>query len=116
MIIGSDQVSPIYIYIYIHRLSSLACFIGYTHTSADEMYHTVWETVEGSKTIPSPVAGHVFSIVDNVEQEEVDEDTVLVEVSCDEASLREAAGEWVEQDEYENRLHRQSPGKFDDSL
>jgi len=68
------------------------------------------------KRSPSPVAGHVFSIVDNVEQEEVDEDTVLVEVSCDEASLREAAGEWVEQDEYENRLHRQSPGKFDDSL
>jgi hypothetical protein len=89
---------------------------GYAQTSADELYHTVWDTIEGVQTFPSPVSGHIEHIVDNVDQEEVDEETVLVELSCDEASLQQAAIGWIEEKEYLDIIQRQSRGKFADSV
>jgi glycine cleavage system H lipoate-binding protein len=89
---------------------------GYAQTSADELYHTVWETIEGAQTIPSPVSGQIEHIVDNVDQEEVDEETVLVELSCDEASLQQAAIGWIEEKEYLDFIQKQSRGKFADSV
>jgi hypothetical protein len=89
---------------------------GYAQTSADELYHTVWDTIEGVETFPSPVSGQIEHIVDNVDQEEVDEDTVLVELSCDEASLQQAAAGWIEEKEYLDIIQRQSRGKFADSV
>jgi hypothetical protein len=89
---------------------------GYAQTSADELYHTVWETIEGAHTIPSPVSGQIEHIVDNVDQEEVDEETVLVELSCDEASLQQAAIGWIEEKEYLDCIQKQSRGKFAESV
>jgi glycine cleavage system H lipoate-binding protein len=89
---------------------------GYAQTTADELYHTVWETIEGVQTIPSPVSGQIEHIVSNVDQEEVDEETVLVEVSCNEASLQQAAIGWIEENEYLDIIQRQSRGKFADSV
>jgi hypothetical protein len=89
---------------------------GYAQTSADELYHTVWDTIEGVQTFPSPVSGQIEHIVDNVDQEEVDEETVLVELSCDEASLQQAAIGWIEEKEYLDIIQRQSRGKFADSV
>jgi hypothetical protein len=89
---------------------------GYAQTSADELYHTVWETIEGVYTFPSPVSGHIEHIVDNVDQEEVDEETVLVELSCNEASLQQAATGWIEEKEYLDIIQRQSRGRFADSV
>jgi hypothetical protein len=89
---------------------------GYAQTTADELYHTVWETIEGVQTFPSPVSGQIEHIFDNVDQEEVDEETVLVEVSCNEASLQQAAIGWIEEKEYLDIIQRQSPGKFSDSV
>lgn len=89
---------------------------GYAQTSADELYHTVWDTIEGVQTFPSPVSGHIKHIVDNVDQEEVDEETVLVELLCDEASLQKAALGWIEEKEYLEIIQRQTRGKFADSV
>jgi hypothetical protein len=89
---------------------------GYAQTSADELYHTVWDTIEGVQTFPSPVSGHIEHIVDNVDQEEVDEETVLVELLCNEVSLQQAAIGWIEEKEYLDIIQRQSRGKFADSV
>jgi hypothetical protein len=87
---------------------------GFTQTGADELYHTVWETMEGGTVIQSPVAGRVSSICqDDPNKIEVDDETVLAEISCMQDDLLEAAQDWIEQEDYEKSLRE--PGKFADS-
>jgi len=88
---------------------------GYTQTTADELYHTVWESVEGTEAITSPVTGEIVHTV-NIENEgEIDEETVLVDIACTATDLDQAASHWVDEMEYEKTLRSATPGKFSDT-
>jgi len=88
-------------------------------TSADELYHTVWETISESTVIQAPVAG----VVEHVERiypsyEEIDEDTVLCRIQTDDDTLKkaQAMGELLEEDDYSKYIQECcSPGKFQES-
>jgi hypothetical protein len=97
---------------------------GYTHTAADELYHTVWESIEGTTVLQSPVTGTLMvggCGPDNDEYQyedptvmQVDDDTVLAQLCCTHQDLTAAAHEWVDQDAYERFVATQGAGRFAD--
>lgn len=91
---------------------------GQTITEADELYHTVWETIDGFTDVISPVNGyleHVFSFSPNVG---IDEDTVLATIRTSRKDLETVlkndkflmAGE-----EYNQFVSKLPPGMFAES-
>jgi glycine cleavage system H lipoate-binding protein len=87
---------------------------GYEWTEADELYHTVWNSVEGVETLVSPVSGQVVASVD-VEKEGVYDDTVLVELACHETDLEAAMKTLVDEQSYNKIVLQQVAGKFADA-
>mmetsp|Transcript_70 Transcript_70/g.127 ORF Transcript_70/g.127 Transcript_70/m.127 type:complete len:187 (+) Transcript_70:338-898(+) len=64
-------------------------FDGHAITSADELYHTVWETFSDHVSIRSPIAGsirhnerNVDELVESFELDGIDETTVLMEITA----------------------------------
>ena len=82
-------------------------------SSADELYHTVWETVTEQTTLRSPVSGVVEKInAINTLKEDLDEDTVLARIKVDSESLHLSDEHLMGEDAYKEYLATIPPGKF----
>jgi hypothetical protein len=56
---------------------------AYTQTYADELYHTVWESIEGSVVLKSLLSGKLLlQSLPNPQKEDIDHETVLAEILC----------------------------------
>lgn len=82
-------------------------------TSADELYHTVWDTVSEQTLLPTPISGVVEQIVcfDPV-VEDLDEDTVVVQMRADDEALTTTDKGMMEEDDYNQYVTTLPPGKF----
>lgn len=97
---------------------------GHSITSADELYHTVWETFSGETNIQSPLTGNILDMVvlgssdddDDTTLIVVDEDTVLVTMKTTQDDLERAQRNniLVRENDYIRTLKSLSPGKFAD--
>ena len=86
---------------------------AHTITSADELYHTVWETFSEQTLIRAPISG----VVDGVKElnpllEELDEETVVVRMKTDDGSIQQDASGLMEEQEYDDMVARLPQGKF----
>ena len=82
-------------------------------TSADELYHTIWDTVSEQTVLRAPISGvvdHIKTI--NTLVEDLDEDTVLVKMKTDYESLNESSTQLMDEEDYQTFLAAISPGKF----
>ena len=88
---------------------------GHKITSADELYHTVWETFSEMTTIVSPVAGVVEKL--NVVPPSlcVDDDTVLIKMTVTPEDWETAKREMIEEPEYLKMLCSITPGRFSEA-
>jgi len=75
---------------------------GYSITSADELYHTVWENKEGTYEVKSPVTGSLREVrrIGPVSQEGLDETDVLAVVISSRSELEDVAKKWIDEKEY----------------
>ena len=85
---------------------------GHSITSADELYHTVWETFTGITTIKSPVPGIVEQVNIVPSNMCIDDDTILVKMSVTEKDWESAKLEMMKEAEYLKLLRKVPPGKF----
>mmetsp|Transcript_29611 Transcript_29611/g.53722 ORF Transcript_29611/g.53722 Transcript_29611/m.53722 type:complete len:204 (-) Transcript_29611:429-1040(-) len=85
---------------------------GYAITSADELYHTVWENVEGTYEVTSPVSGVLKEIrrLDYSSLEDIDETDVLAVVVSKREELEQVARGWVGEEEYRKILEKKESG------
>lgn len=85
---------------------------GYAITSADELYHTVWENVEGTYEVTSPVSGVLKDIrsLDSSSREGLDETDVLAVVVSKREELEQVARGWVGEKEYLKILEKEKSG------
>ena len=83
-------------------------------TVADELYHTVWETISESTMIKSPLSGILEEI--NTSDVHLDSNTNLFSVRTDESSLQTqvAVSDAMNQDEYTQFIQSTERGKFYD--
>jgi glycine cleavage system H lipoate-binding protein len=89
---------------------------GHSITSADELYHTVWESFSGTTPIPSPVSGTVKEVNVVPLTSSIDEDTVLVKVTATEQDWESAQKTaLVKEPEYIRILRSIPPGQFADA-
>lgn len=88
---------------------------GYEWTEADELYHTVWDSVEGEECITSPVTGKLIHVV-NSEESVVDEEISWAEMECKDHDLLQAAANWVDEGSYNRWINRLAPSKFSDRM
>jgi hypothetical protein len=96
-----------------HKLLNLE-WEGHSITSADELYHTVWESFSGVTTIESPVSGFVEE-VEHSSNMYLDDDTILVKLTTTELELKAAKKSLlVKEPEYLRGLGCTPPGKFAD--
>ena len=86
---------------------------GHAITAADELYHTVWETISGVKTIQSPVQGTILNVFNG--NRGVNEDDVICEVSTCEESLQSGIQNLVEESEYNRLIDQTTPGNFSEA-
>lgn len=91
------------------------CWEGYEWTAADELYHTIWQSIEGTQVITSPVTGKVVHVVDS-ETTVVDEDIAWVEMECHEQDVLHAATRWVDEASYKRWIKTLVPSKFSDQV
>jgi hypothetical protein len=86
---------------------------GHSITSADELYHTVWESFSGMTPIESPVSGVVEEVNVIPPSMCLDDDTVLVQLTSTEQEWKSAtSGSLVKEPEYLRILRSIPPGKF----
>ena len=81
---------------------------GHRITTADELYHTVWETISGTYVLPAPVNGRIEYIIKG--NDVVDEDEILATLSTDESSLQKIMASLVSEKDYLKRI--ENPGAF----
>ena len=83
-------------------------------TVADEIYHTVWETISESTMIKSPLSGIIEEI--NTSDVHLDSNTNLFTLRTDESSLQTqvALSDAMNQDEYTQFIQSTERGKFHD--
>ena len=86
---------------------------GYEWTEADELYHTVWESVEGIERIASPVTGRLVHVADS-DTSVIDEDIIWAEVECQADDVARAAAHWVDESAYLEWVNTLGPSKFSD--
>ena len=94
-------------------------FEGHSITSADELYHTVWDTFSDQVNIESPLAGSLITDDNNdlmTPGEFIDEDTVLVSLKVDEEEFQRQCMEntLVKEPQYLKAIQSMEPGKFAD--
>ena len=87
---------------------------GHSITNADELYHTIWETLEGAKTIRSPVNGVIETISDDIT---FDENSVLIRMvtSLDDLERATENDILIRESNYARLLTKISPGMFKES-
>jgi glycine cleavage system H lipoate-binding protein len=85
---------------------------GHGITSADELYHTVWESFSGTTNVETPVSGQVehINIIHNTMC--IEEDTVLAKLETTEAEWNSAMTKMVEEPEYLRIVGKIPLGKF----
>ena len=87
-------------------------FEGHTITSADELYHTIWETYSDLLSVKSPVSG---SVVDITHDDDFDEDTVIVKMEVSEEEWQDACrNQLIPEPGYLRLLETLPRGKFSD--
>lgn len=82
-------------------------------TSADELYHTVWETFSDTTHIKVPISGEIIAIIQPGEEEEVDEDTVLVRMMASCETLQQSMEQLLEEQDYQAFVDNEPRGKFE---
>ena len=85
-------------------------------TGADELYHTVWETISETTTIVAPVDGELVAIHCKEDAEWVDEDTALFTLRTDGdlIDIHKKKNAWMQAEEYEEYVDSLENGKFFD--
>jgi hypothetical protein len=88
---------------------------GHLITSADELYHTVWQTISDNTRIKSPFEGKIewYNNLNPI-RDHVHDDTVLFSLrACVHSVLATVADEMIEEETYKN-LAKSNPydGKF----
>jgi hypothetical protein len=78
---------------------------GYQRTEADELYHAVWETAEGTYELRSPLSGTI-SKYNEPELECPSEDDWLFEITIDE-NRKEDFNNFVNEEQYDRMIHEQ---------
>jgi hypothetical protein len=88
---------------------------GFYRSEADELYHAVWDTIEGSTVLRTPVAGHV-ALMRSVPEQQLDETSVVAHMYCTNKSLQEAISLWMDAPSYlDYTLEQKERGKFAES-
>jgi hypothetical protein len=83
---------------------------GHNINEADELYHTVWKTIEGVKTIKSPVTG--FILETHLENQWVDEEVPLLSMMVSNKAVFETYPSMVDEESYERIISKFPPGRF----
>ena len=94
-------------------------FEGHSITSADELYHTVWETFSDQVNIVSPISGNLSddnNPIDDDGDPIIDEDTVLASLKVEEDEFQRQCMEniLVHEPQYLKLVQNMDPGKFSD--
>ena len=111
-------------------------FDGHTRTSADELYHAIWETYSDNVSIQSPISGkigivgddtdtdttkninNIDTIFKSIEQDGIDEETVLIEITTTEEEWKHACqqenSDFVNETEYLKIIQNIPRGSFYD--
>ena len=71
---------------------------GHRITTADELYHTIWETISGTYMLHTPVNGRIEYIFEG--NDILNEDEILATLSIDESSLLKITASLVSEKEY----------------
>lgn len=96
-------------------------FDGHSITSADELYHTVWETFSDHLSISSPVSGNTTktesdmnALLHSLEQDGFDEKTVLMDIKATEEEWEDICRKnyFVDRSEYFKIIENQPRGVF----
>jgi hypothetical protein len=89
---------------------------GHSITSPDGLYHDIWETSSGRKTIQSPVCWIVKEFCDSNHHDFIDEDTtVLAKMTVTEKDLEAATrNALVKEPQYMRMLRLISRGRFEE--
>ncbi len=96
-------------------------FDGHSITSADELYHTVWETFSDHLSIVSPVSGkatenksNTEAMLKSLQEDGFDEDTVLMGIETPQEEWEEICkqNQFVEKSEYFEIIEKQPRGAF----
>jgi hypothetical protein len=82
-------------------------------TAADELYHTVWETVDGVTKLKSPVAGTIRAT--DIGNPWVDADDSLLSIAASEKSIANAFPNLMDEDAYNKFVEKIAPGRFSES-
>lgn len=93
-------------------------FDGHSITSADELYHTVWETFSDHLSIMSPVSGKTTenesACFKSLEEEGVDEESVLMGIETTQEEWEDICkrNQFVDRSEYFKIIENQPRGAF----
>jgi hypothetical protein len=88
-------------------------FDGHSITSADELYHTVWDTFSDQVSIFSPLPGLLLPIA--VRDEKINEDTSLATLKVSEDEWQQACERYlVHESQYRKLILNWPRGKFSD--
>jgi hypothetical protein len=83
---------------------------GHAITSADELYHTVWENVEGMTPLQSPVSGLLQTVM-MIPRKGVgldEEDVLATIIVTDEQSLQNELQSTVDEEKYMQYLEQET--------
>ena len=96
-------------------------FDGHSITSADELYHTVWETFSDHLSILSPVSGRTAenesdlnASLKSLEEDGFDEETVLMDIETTQEEWDDICrqNQFVDQSQYFKIIEKQPRGAF----
>jgi hypothetical protein len=96
-------------------------FDGHSISSADELYHTVWETFSDHLSILSPISGRIIetesdmdATLKSLEQEGIDEQTILMGIKTTEEEWEDICRQnyFVNGSEYFETIEKQQRGAF----
>lgn len=87
---------------------------GHSISDADELYHTVWETVEGFTMLKSPVTGTIEET--DISNPWVDADDYLLSMTASERNLFSAFSQLVCEDSYTKIVQKMPPGRFAEAV
>lgn len=87
---------------------------GQKISEADELYHAVWETVEGFTTLKSPVSGQIHEA--DTSKPWIDADDYLLSMTASEKEVFSAFSRLVCEDTYNKIVRDLPPGRFAESV
>ena len=83
---------------------------GHSITSADELYHTVWENFSGVTILKSPLDGRIES--SDISYPWIEEESPLVNLAVSRECLARALPKLLSADEYLLQVSNLKPGRF----